>query len=47
VFDKVNEKVGDLINGMPNEVNLQMMIKDDPYSNDTSKLLKERYSSIN
>ena len=24
-----------------------MMIKDDPYTNDTSKLLRERYSSIN
>lgn len=33
---------------MSNEVNIKtMMINDDPYTNDTSKLLRERYSSIN
>jgi hypothetical protein len=48
VFENVNDKVGNLINGMPNEVNIKtMVINDDPYTNDTSKLLRERYSSIN
>lgn len=48
MFENVNDKVGNLINGMPNEVNIKtMVINDDPYTNDTSKLLRERYSSIN
>lgn len=42
----MNAKVGELINGMPNEVNLKAMVNEDPYCNDTSKLLGERYSSI-
>ena len=48
MFDKVNEKVGDLINGMPNEVNIGVLISQDPYNNETSSLLHNRkYSSLN
>lgn len=35
VLEDVNGKLGDLIAGMPNEVNLKAMIADDPYANET------------
>ena len=41
VLNQVNDVCGQLITGMPTEVS-----EDDPYNNDTSRLLKARQTSL-